>query len=487
MLACSLWVSAVAGATTIDITRRGAKGDGVTDNTVIVQKAVDECAEKGGGTVSVPAGTYRIRPVELKSGVNLHLEAGAVLLGSTRLADYDNAFPFKDGSMNQSSGLLYARGQQCISVTGAGTVDGQGGDKAFQFGNDADGAPKRPKIIYFAECRDVTVTGVTLRNSAYWVQHYERCDNVTIRGIKVFSHCNYNNDGLDIDAKNAIISDCYIDVEDDAICFKSDHADFCENITVTNCVTASNCNAIKFGTASHGGFRNIAVSNCVVRRASEDNIRHWSKQLEHISAEVTVISGIAIEMVDGGVIDGITVSNISMRDVQTPLFIRLGDRSRTFRKEGGVLKNVLISHIAATAESLMACSVTGVETACVENVSITDMQVTYPGGGTSAMVSRPVPEVEKVYPENRMFGHTLPAAGFYVRHAKNIRFTNVRFDALRPDARPLFFFDDVTDAELNGCKGLAPADARFIRTARSSGISADGRWLVKEASSGNTL
>lgn len=138
-----------------------------------------------------------------------------------------------------------------------------------------------------------------------------------------------------------------------AICFKSDHPEFCENITVTNCVTASNCNAIKFGTASHGGYRNIAVSNCVVRRAAEDNIRHWSKQLEHISADVTVISGVAIEMVDGGIIDGITVSNISMRDVQTPIFIRLGDRHRTYRKEGGVLKNINISNIVATAESLI--------------------------------------------------------------------------------------------------------------------------------------
>lgn len=177
-------------------------------------------------------------------------------------------------------------------------------------------------------------------------------------------------------------------------------------------MTASNCNAIKFGTASHGGYRNIAVSNCVVRRAAEDNIRHWSKQLEHISADVTVISGVAIEMVDGGIIDGITVSNISMRDVQTPIFIRLGDRHRTFRKEGGVLKNINISNVVATAESLIACSITGVEGSYVENVSINNVQISYPGGGTPEMVAKQVPEMTKSYPENRMFGNTLPAAGF---------------------------------------------------------------------------
>ena len=194
---------------------------------------------------------------------------------------------------------------------------------------------------------------------------------------------------------------------------------------------------------------------------------------------ITVISGVAIEMVDGGIIDGITVSNISMRDVQTPIFIRLGDRNRTYRKEGGVLKNINISNIVATAESLITCSITGVETGCVENVSINNVQISYPGGGTPDMVNKPVPEKMKDYPENRMFGNTLPAAGFYVRHARNVRFNNVRFDAAKPDARPLFFLDDVVGAELNQCKGAAPADAKFIRTVRSSEIVADGRYLDK--------
>lgn len=139
LLTASLLFSSTLFAVTIDITKRGAKGDGVTDNTVVIQKAVDECSAKGGGTVLIPSGTYLIRPIELKSNVNLHFDFGALFLGSTRLADYDHAFPYKEGSMNQSSGLLFARGQKNISLTGFGTIDGQGGSETFQFGNDGDG------------------------------------------------------------------------------------------------------------------------------------------------------------------------------------------------------------------------------------------------------------------------------------------------------------------------------------------------------------
>ena len=427
----------------INILDMGAKGDGITDNTSIIQNAINAVSAKGGGTVYVPSGKYLTKALEFKSDVHLYLDAGAVLLGSTCLEDYANAFPILDGKLNQTSGLIWGRRLENISITGLGTIDGQGEHPNFQHGNDADGGPKRPKLIYFVECRDIRVSNITLKNYAYWVQHYEKCENVQITGLKVYSHCNYNNDGLDIDGKNILVSDCIIDVEDDAICLKSDHETFCENITITNCITASNCNAIKLGTASHGGFRNIVVSNCVVHRASEDNIRHWSKQLEHISADVTVISGIAIEVADGGIIDGVTISNMTMRDVQTPIFIKLGDRRRTFRKEIGVLRNINIDNIVAIAESLIPCSITGVEGGYVENVSISNIQITFPGGGTRSMFEKPVPENKKRYPENRMFGNTLPASGFYVRHVKDIRFDNIFIKPLSPDVRPQFFLDDV--------------------------------------------
>lgn len=438
---------------TINIKDKGAIGDGITDNTTIIQNAVNEVSKQGGGTVYIPSGVYLIRPIEFKSNVNLYLSHGATLLGSNILSDYDNALPIKNGNFNQTSGLIWGNGLVNISITGTGTIHGQGENINFQFGNDEDSSIRRPKLIYFFGCKQIKVCNITLQNSAYWVQHYEKCEDIFVHGIRVFSHCNYNNDGLDIDAKNVIISDCYIDVEDDAICLKSDHDSLCENIAINNCIVASNCNAIKLGTATHGGFRNISISNCVVHRAAEDRIRHWSKQLEYISANVTVISGLAIEMVDGGIIDGLTASNITMRDVQTPIFIKLGNRNRTSKKGTGGLKNISIDNIVATAESLITNSITGFENNYVENISISNFRMTFPGGGTIDMANKPVPENSKDYPENRMFGNSLPAAGFYVRHAKNIKFNNVEINSRKYDARPIFCFEDVIGGQINAMRG----------------------------------
>lgn len=437
-------------AKTINILDLGAKGDGKTDNTIIIQKAIDTCSENI-GTVIIPAGNYLTRTVFMRSNVTLHLEFGATIMGDTELQPYLDAFPNRKGK--ESPALIHARGVENIAITGFGTIDGQGQHQNFQHGNDSKKGPIRPKIIYFQDCKNVSVQDVTLKNSAYWTQDYEGCDGVIIRGVKVFSHANYNNDGLDIDSKNVLVSDCYIDCDDDALCFKSDIGRACENITVTNCILRSNCNAIKFGTSGYSGFKNITVTNCVIQKATEDNIRQWYRTVPWLgTTDKTVISGIALEAVDGGVMEQIIVSNIVMTDVQTPIFVRLGDRKRTFTKKMSVLKDIIISNIIAKNASLVACSVTGVPEGIVENVLIKDVQITSIGGGTQAHANEQVPESIDKYPENSMFGVVLPASGFYVRHAKNIRFDNVRFRTLNPDARPMFYLDDVQEPEIIDCK-----------------------------------
>lgn len=447
----ALWIPAISlQSKTINILDLDAKGDGKTDNTAIIQKAIDECSESI-GTVVIPAGNFLTRTLFLKSNVTLHLEFGATILGDTNLQTYIDAFPNRKGK--ESPALIYARLAENISITGFGTIDGQGQHQRFQLGNDSEKGPIRPKIIYFQDCNHVKIQDITLKNSAYWTQDYEGCDGVIIKGVKVFSHANYNNDGLDIDSKNVIISDCYIDCDDDALCFKSDIERPCENVTVTNCILRSNCNGIKFGTSGYSGFKNITVTNCVIQKATEDHIRQWYKTVPWLgTTDKTVVSGIALEAVDGGVMEQIIISNIVMTDVQTPIFVRLGDRKRTFTKQMSVLKDVIINNVIAKNASLVACSVTGVPGGIVENVLIKDVQITSIGGGTQMQANEYVPEQVNKYPENRMFGVVLPASGFYVRHAKNIRFDNVRFTTLKPDARPMFYLDDVTGIEIIDCK-----------------------------------
>ncbi len=444
-------ITMVLSAKTINIVDLGAKGDGKTDNTEIIQRAIDECS-KGIGTVVIPQGNYLTRTLFMKSNVNLHLEFGATILGYTNLQSYLDMFPNRKGK--ESPALIHARGVENISITGLGTIDGQGQHQNFQLGNDSEKGPIRPKIIYFQDCKNIRIQDITLTNPAYWTQDYEGCDGVIIRGVKVFSHANYNNDGLDIDSKNVIVSDCYIDCDDDALCFKSDIDRPCENITVTNCVLRSNCNAIKFGTSGYSGFKNITVTNCVIQKATEDHIRQWYKTEPWLGTpqEPTVISGVALEAVDGGVMEQIIISNMVMTGVQTPIFIRLGDRKRTITKKMSVLKDIVISNIIATNASKVACSVTGVPGGIAENILIKDVQITSIGGGTQAQANEQVPESVNKYPENRMFGVVLPASGFYVRHVKDIRFDNVRFTTLNPDVRPMFYLDDVKGIEIVDCK-----------------------------------
>ncbi|WP_431216227.1 glycosyl hydrolase family 28 protein [Puia sp. P3] len=406
------------------------------DNTTTAfQHSIDSCSAHGGGIVRIPKGKHTIGTLYLKDNVELHLEQGAVLLGSTRPEDYS------------SPALIYASDARNIAITGPGTIDGQGGDSAFQKGDNGNG---RPRIIHFVRCNNVRIEDITLRNSPFWVQYYSGCDTVNIRGIRVYSHSNWNNDGLDIDSRNVTVSDCTIDSDDDALCLKSETPGMaCENVKVTNCHLASNCNAIKLGTASRTGFRHISISNCTVNAASEDPIRHWRQKLEHITADRTVLAGIAVETVDGGESEDIDISHIQMDHVQTPIFIRLGDRQRRPRPclppAISSLKNVSISYIRATAYSRISSSVTGLPDASLQNIYFNDIRITGPGGGTAKDATRRIPEMENSYPENRIFGNSLPASGFYFRHVKGLSLQNVNSTPQTPDQRPNFLRDDVTE------------------------------------------
>ena len=426
------------------VTDYGAVPDGKTLNTLALQNAIDACYETGGGRVTVPPGTYLTGTIELKGNVDLHLMQNAVILGST-----NNPADYRD------SALVLVKKVENVTISGSGIINGQGWHKNFN-NKGREVKISRPYIIFVRESKHIKITGIKLRNSATWVLRLLKSAWIIIDNINIYSHSNHNNDGIDIDAKNVVISNSIIDCDDDALCFKSYTDDFVvENIAVSNCRIASNCNAIKFGTWSAVGFRNISIANCVITEAAEDKVRtpKWYERMEGITKQPTVISGIALEVVDGGFMDQVTISNISMRGVQTPIFIRLGDRDGV-----GTLKNVIISNITATSESRITSSITGIPGSYVENITIKDAIFNSKGTGTIEHTDKNVKEKNKGYPENRMYGASLPAHGFYVRHAKGIQLENLRLLLRNPDARAAIIFDDVENSSLKNIQADLPTD-----------------------------
>ena len=449
------------------ITDYGAVGDNVTLNTASIQKAIDECSGNGGGRVVVPHGTFLSGTLFLRSYVDLYLEHNAVILANPNPNDFPNIY---ERNINKT-GLIHAENIEDASVTGFGTLNGNGSHPVFLTGGGQD--PGRTYVIYLKNCKNIKVQDVYLRNPSFWTFRIYGCEDVFVRGIRIYSHANFNNDGIDIDGRNITVSDCLIDSTDDGICLKSENpAAPCENVTITNCVIASNCNAIKFGTASHSGFRNITISNCVIKTPEENDFFNYAGYtIPGVISKIANNSGIALEMVDGGIFEKVSITNITMDNVHTPVFIRLGNR----RGKPQFMRDIIISNIIANSTSLMTSSITGIPGYLVENVKISNIIFNCPGGGLKEHVERTVPESERAYPENRMFGANLPSYGFYVRHAKNISLENVYFNVGYKDERPAVWFENVHSACINQIESnVHPLSQPFVWLRNVSDITVSG-------------
>lgn len=433
----------------------GARPDGRSLNTSAIQRAMDEAAKAGGGIVHVPAGTFLTGRLDLKSHVTLYLDEGSTLLGSTSLSDYEGA----DGSEEKSQRhLIFAADAEEVALAGPGRIDGQGAsfwepsgkaplppEKAWADVASHTLKPKssgRPSpMVLFANCRGVHINGVRLENSPGWTLHTLNSDNVEINGIAIRNPVyGPNTDGIDVTCcQNVTITGCTVETGDDAICLKSESPPDTEprvvrNVTVTNCTLTTCCNGFKLGTSSEGGFENIEFSNSTVTNKS-------------VPLPERVISGVALEVIDGGWIDGVHVSGIRMERTRTPIFIRLGNRKRVRDYPQHGLRNVTIENVQAS-ETVLASSITGIPGDYVDGVTLSNLSV------ENVLPSRPewlgisVPEKESAYPEARMFG-MLPASGLYVRHARNLRFAHLAFTTARGEARPTILFDDVDGAHVN--------------------------------------
>jgi len=511
------------GASVFNIRSYGAKGDGKALDSPAINKAIETAAANGGGTVFFPAGTYRSFTIRLKSNITLYFDQGSTLLAANPKdgdGKYDAAEPnawdkYQDfGHTHWHNSLIVGENLENISILGPGLIWGKGlvrsgGQSRTKEQNDAlenvklDKAPAPfgypsprdavedgwgNKSISLKLCRNVIIRDISILHGGHFAILATGVDNLTIDNLKIDT----NRDGIDIDAcRHVRISNTTVNSPfDDGICLKSSYglgfARATENVTITNCEvsgydegtlldgtykreyrasngTFSPTGRIKFGTESNGGFKNITISNIVF-----DYCR-----------------GLALESVDGALLEDVTITNITMRDVSnSPIFVRLGKRSRgpSETMTVGALRRVIISNIVAyNADPRYASIISGVPGNYIDDLRLSNIRIYYKGGGTGEQAALAPPEKETDYPEPTMFGE-MPAYGFFVRHAKNLTMTDVEFSYLKDDVRPPFVLSDVIGADFHRVRAQRLPSAKTFILRDVSNFRTSQVWQIPDTS-----
>jgi polygalacturonase len=456
----------VAAADLLDVRHFGATGDGHTLDSPAINRAIDAAAQGGGGTVRFRAGTYASHSIRLRSGVTLLLESGATILAARMprqgrtSGGYDAAesnapwAAYQDfGHNHWHNSLIWGENLHDIAIMGPGLLSGLGLSRSCDFDPDlpvaqAPGAAN--KAVALKNCHNVILRDFSILKGGHFGILATGVDNLVIDGLRIDT----NRDGMDIDCcRYVTISNCIVNSpEDDGICLKSSYAlgyaRPTENISITGChVTGgyqigtvlngsfrrrssghgrrAHTGRIKAGTESNGGFRNITVSGCTFESCR----------------------GFALETVDGGLIEDVTFTGVTMRDIgNAPFFLRLGARMRgPSGVPVGRLRRVILSDIVCEANAAMPSVLSGIPGHAIEDIRIENVVIRTAGGGTADMAAAQVPEQEQGYPEPERLG-PLPAAGFFIRHARNLEISNVELEFASADARPAFVLKDVEDA-----------------------------------------
>ncbi len=438
----------------------GINSDGVTLNTRSIQYAIDFIHTNGGGRLVFYVGRYVTGSIYLKSDVTIHLEEGAVLVGSLNPFDYDKKI---------FTALVFAYDQKNVGITGKGIIDGRGQDVArnvvaniekgllkdsYKYGRPSEG--NRPMNINFRNCEDIVIRGITLRNSASWNQTYDQCKNLTVDSVTVDNTTYWNQDGVDIvDCENVTVTNCFIDAADDGVCLKShDDTKICKNVLIQNNKIRTSANGIKFGTASKGGFENVRIINNIVF----DTYR----------------SAIALEAVDGGYIKDIEIDGLQSINTGNVIFLRTGERVAGKKSS---LENVSISNVTGDVPATKpdagygyegpeedqprnispAIIISGVPGELISNISFKNITLSHAGGGNPRYAKvdldklNTIPELPSQYPEFSMFKE-LPAWGIFAKHATGLHFDNITLKCERKDFRMPIVLDDVSESTFSGLK-----------------------------------
>lgn len=412
----------------INVRDFGAKGDGVTNDQKAIQQAIDTCGSTG-STVVLKNGTFLTGQIVLKSNITLYVDSTATLLGiqSDKEEDYPHHMietKYPNRMLNDCQRrLIYGNHVKNVTITGGGTINGQGDLEAWMHVKELGTEKDRPSILAFVGCENVMVSNITLLKPACWTQVYIESDSVTIRNVKVNTgQLTPNRDGIDIvDCHQVLIENCFIQSEDDGICFKSGSEYGCKDIIVRRCaidklnVNAGNC--FKLGTDGLGSFMNFEVSELTLTNAFQN-------------------SAITIESMDGAVIDNLNFSNCRITNCGQAFFILLADRRRTVpgrKTRIGAISNISFSNMEGDGFTQQYPSIiTGIKGHNIQNISFENILLRLKGGVTET--SQTVMEYDGKYPEGSKFGLT-NASAFYIRHTDKVSFTNCNFTFEQPDTR----------------------------------------------------
>jgi polygalacturonase len=448
-------VSAQSSKIFYNVKELGAKGDGTTIETKAINKIIEEAANAGGGTIYFPAGNYLCGSIRLKNNICLYLDQGSTLIAASDSTEFDapersvNDVYQDYGHSHWHNSFIWGEKIHDVSIIGTGAIYGKG---LVRSGGKGNGKPN--KSIALLNCYNVIIRDITINHGGWFAILATGVDNLTIDNLKVDT----NRDGFDIDCcKNVHISNCTVNSPfDDGICLKSSfglgYAKATENVTITNCQVSGYdegslldgtfrrtkryndstdhgpTGRIKFGTESNGGFKNITISNCVF-----DYCR-----------------GLALETVDGALLEDVTVNNITMRDIQnSPIFIRLGARMRgPDTVPIGQCRRIIISNLVAwNVDSKYGAIISGLPGHNIEDLQLSNIRIYYKGDGPKDSIDRSVPEYEKEYPEPYRW-RIMPSYGFYFRHVKNLELHDVQIFFAKDEPRPAFILDDVKTAML---------------------------------------
>lgn len=444
-------------AAIFDIGFYGAKPDDGGDDTAAIQRAIDRCAEAGGGTVNFPTGTFHSGTVFLRSNVSIYLRNGAVWKGVNAVDAYPPIEPPVPSREDREPrrAMIYGHQVKNVKLFGEGTLYPGGDYEIWEADRENKKYYLRPFGLHLVESQDITVEGLTMKNSPFWMQRYFHCDRVRLSGLTIYNHSNLNNDGIDIDGcHDVVIDNCIIDSSDDALVLKSEGARAVEDVVITNCILSSHATPLKCGTGSIGGFKRITISNIVIRPSK-------SKEMHHVLEAWGGLSGIDLLNVDGGVMEDILIDNVVIHGTETPIFIKLGNRHSGWdgkpEATPGLTRNISISNLIARDCGPIASAITGYPGNPVHDVRLSNIDISMRGKGPAGAAMEPVPEHSDRYPYNRMFGSDLPAYGLFLRHVNGLRVDNVRLSYGGTEERPALHLEQARDVVFRGLEAQVPA------------------------------